>query len=99
MGNVSPNITQDKASIPSSSPSAILYKAPEKEALENMLHKVESKGGVCELRDICFELDDSFQAGTYQIVIRDVTDGLPYRFRTNNVKVLIKFVDLDKEAA
>jgi len=43
--------------------------------------------------------DRTVKSGTYEIRITDVTKGLPSRMKTKNVKILIKFVDLDEEAA
>ena len=51
-----------------------------------------------------FRLNDdlgskTIKSGTYELRITDVTKGLPPRLKTKSVKVLIKFVDLDEEAA
>jgi hypothetical protein len=51
-----------------------------------------------------FRLNDdlgikTIKSGTYELRITDVTKGLPSRLKTKSVKVLIKFVDLDEEAA
>ena len=43
--------------------------------------------------------DRTIKSGTYEIVISDVTPGLPPRMRIKSERVLIKFVDLDEEAA
>jgi hypothetical protein len=51
-----------------------------------------------------FRLNDdlgvkTIKSGTYELRITDATKGLPSRLKTKSVKVLIKFVDLDEEAA
>ena len=44
-----------------------------------MIVKVESRGGVVEVSDLTFRLNDEFRAGAYQLICKDVTPGLPPR--------------------
>lgn len=62
---------------------------------EDMLHKVKSSCGVAEVADLTFKLDPDFKAGTYQLVCRDVTPGLPPRMQMMHTRILLKLVDLD----
>ena len=64
----------------------------------------KSEGGVCHINGMKFRLNDdlglkTIKSGTYELRITDVTKGLPPRLKTKSVKILIKFVDLDEEAA
>jgi hypothetical protein len=39
------------------------------------------------------------KVGTYELRISEVTKGLPRRMLSKNYRILIKFADLDEEAA
>ena len=41
----------------------------------------------------------TIKSGTYELRISDATKNMPARMKTKNVKILIKIVDLDEEAA
>lgn len=63
-----------------------------------------SQEGVCFVQGIKFRLNDELgertvKSGTYELRISDVTKNMPARMKTTNVKILVKFVDLDEEAA
>ena len=60
-----------------------------------MLFKVQSAGGVAEVAGLTFRLDSEFKAGTYILVCKDVTPGLPPRMQMKHTKILFKLVDLD----
>ena len=62
---------------------------------EEMLVHVESNAGVATVEDLTFRLDPDFKAGTYMIVCKDVTPGLPPRMQMKHTRVLLKLVDLD----
>jgi len=60
--------------------------------------------GICNIEGIKFKVNDDLgertvKSGVYELRISDVTKGLPSRMKVRNAKVLIKFVDLDEEAA
>lgn len=64
----------------------------------------KSNEGVCLIEGIKFRLNDdlgerTIKPGSYELRITEVTKGLPSRMKTKNTKILIKFVDLDEEAA
>ena len=42
-----------------------------------------------------YRLDPEFRAGTYIMVCKDVTPGLPPRMQMRHVRILVKIVDLD----
>lgn len=59
---------------------------------------------MCLIEGIKFRLNDdlgerTIKPGSYELRITEVTKGLPSRMKTKNTKILIKFVDLDEEAA
>lgn len=63
-----------------------------------------SAGGVCFVQGIKFRPNDDLgertvKSGTYELRISEVTKNMPASMKTKNVKILIKFVDLDEEAA
>lgn len=60
-----------------------------------MLHKVKSVEGVTTVEGLSFRLDSEFKAGTYQLVCKDVTPGLPPRMQMKHTRILVKLVDLD----
>ena len=62
---------------------------------EEMLFKVTSSSGVAQVEGLTFRLDQDFKAGTYQLVCKDVTPGLPPRMQMKHTRVLLKLVDLD----
>ena len=69
-----------------------------------MFEYFKSSEGVCSIEGLRFKVNDALgektvKSGTYELRISDVTKGLPSRMKTNSAKVLIKFVDLDEEAA
>ncbi len=41
----------------------------------------------------------TIKTGCYEILVTDVTKGLPPRYLMRNTKILLKLVDLDEEAA
>jgi len=56
------------------------------------------------IEGIKFKVNDdlgarTIKAGTYELRISDMTKGMPPRMKVRNSKVLIKFADLDEEAA
>ena len=64
-------------------------------ATEEMLTYVDSEAGLATIADLTFRLDKEFKAGTYQIICKDVTPGLPPRMQMKHTKILFKLVDLD----
>ena len=60
-----------------------------------MIVKVESQAGVVEVSDLTFRLDVDFRAGSYILVIKDVTPGLPSRMQMKHMRILVKLVDMD----
>ena len=62
---------------------------------EEMLLKVKTTDGMAEVGNLTFRLDSEFKAGTYIIVCKDVTPGLPPRMKMKHTKILLKTVDLD----
>ena len=56
-----------------------------------------SEAGIVELNNIFFKVDHVFKAGTYLVICRDVTKGLPPRMKMKNTKLLLKMVNLDPE--
>lgn len=60
-----------------------------------MLYKVKTNAGVAEVSDLTFKLNEEFRAGTYILICKDVTPGLPPRMQMRHTKILVKFVDLD----
>ena len=62
---------------------------------EDMLVMVQSSKAVVEVADLSFKLDQDFRAGSYLIVCKDVTPGLPPRMQMPHTKILMKLVDLD----
>lgn len=60
-----------------------------------MIYQIKSEAGVAECSELTFRLDQDFKAGSYILVIKDVTPGLPPRMQMKNMRVLIKLVDLD----
>jgi len=62
---------------------------------EEMLYKVRTCAGVANVGDLTFKLNEEFKAGTYILVCKDMTPGLPPRMQMRHTKILIKFVDLD----
>ena len=65
------------------------------EPKDEMLFKVESQTGVAEVSDLTFRLDVDFRAGSYILVIKDVTPGLPPRMQMKHMRILVKLVDMD----
>jgi len=56
------------------------------------------------IEGIKFKVNDdlgarTIKSGTYELRISDMTKGMPPRMKVRNSKVLIKFADLDEEAA
>ena len=62
---------------------------------DEMIHNVHSRAGIAEVCDLTFRLDNDFRAGSYILLCKDVTPGLPPRMRMKHTKVLFKLVDLD----
>ena len=48
-----------------------------------------------EVGDLTYRLSEEFRAGSYILICKDVTPGLPPRMQMRHTKILIKFVDLD----
>ena len=49
------------------------------------------------MKGLTFKLDSDFKGGSYVIVCKDVTKGLPTRMRMDTTKILLKLVDMDEE--
>ena len=62
---------------------------------EDMIAKFKSDAGVAEVGELTFRLDPEFRAGSYLMVCKDVTPGLPPRMQMRHTKILVKIVDLD----
>jgi len=62
---------------------------------EEMIVKITSSSGVAEGSELTFKLDNDFRAGSYIMLIKDVTPGLPARMQMKYMRVLVKLVDLD----
>mmetsp|Transcript_2298 Transcript_2298/g.3139 ORF Transcript_2298/g.3139 Transcript_2298/m.3139 type:complete len:81 (+) Transcript_2298:1565-1807(+) len=60
-----------------------------------MIVRVPSQAGLVEVGDLTFRLNEEFRAGSYLLVCKDVTPGLPPRMQMKHTKILIKLVDLD----
>ena len=88
------NQEETKQNITSMSPLDPLFPA----RCEEMLFKVQSEAGVVEVGGLTYRLQDDFKAGTYLLVCKDVTPGLPPRMQMKHTKILVKFVDLDPPA-
>lgn len=59
---------------------------------------------MCSIENLRFKVNDelgqrTIKAGTYELRISDVTVGLKPSMKTKPQKILIKFADLDEEAA
>jgi len=65
------------------------------EPVEEMIVKTQSNAGVVELGELNFRLNDEFRAGSYVLVCKDVTPGLPPRMQMKHTKILVKLIDLD----
>lgn len=82
----------------------VRYYANQKKTDDDQYDYFKSKDGYCSIEGLTFKVNDELgvktvKSGTYELRITDVTKGLPSRMRTKNAKVLIKFLDLDEEAA
>ena len=71
---------------------------------EEAFQTYASQEGVCLVQGIKFRPNDelnerTIKSGTYELRISDATKNMPARMKTKNVKILIKIVDLDEEAA
>lgn len=69
-----------------------------------MVVRVESAKGECVFDGIRYRPNDdlgeaSLKPGTYEMYVKDITEGLPPRMRMATTKMLIKLADLDEEAA
>lgn len=62
---------------------------------EDMIVKSESRAGVVEINELTYRLNEEFKAGSYILICKDVTPGLPPRMQMKHTKILIKLVDLD----
>ena len=62
---------------------------------EDMIVKVQSQAGLIEVGELTYRLNDEFRAGSYTLICKDVTPGLPPRMQMPHTKILMKFVDLD----
>lgn len=60
-----------------------------------MIVKSESRAGVVEINELTYRLNEEFKAGSYILICKDVTPGLPPRMQMKHTKILIKLVDLD----
>lgn len=60
-----------------------------------MIVKSESRAGVVEIHELTYRLNEEFKAGSYILICKDVTPGLPPRMQMKHTKILIKLVDLD----
>ena len=65
------------------------------ERCEEMVVTKQSTAGVVEISELFFSLNDEFRAGSYILICKDVTPGLPPRMQMKHTKILIKLVDLD----
>lgn len=54
---------------------------------------------MCCIEDVRFALDNRFKSGTYEIIGREITQGLSAKLRMNKITILLKIVDLNEEAA
>lgn len=62
---------------------------------EDMIIKIKSDAGEVNVSELSFRLDTDFRAGSYIILIKDVTPGLPPRMQMKHMRILMKLVDLD----
>jgi len=53
--------------------------------------------GVCNVKDLVYELNDKFTGGEYEIIIRDVTKGISNKMP--EMRASMKIVDKDAEEA
>lgn len=51
--------------------------------------------GVCNVKDLVYELDDKFTGGEYEIIIRDVTKGITNHM--TEMRASVKIIDKDAE--
>jgi len=51
--------------------------------------------GNVEVGDLTYRLNEEFRAGSYIMICKDVTPGLPPRMQMKHTRVLVKLVDLD----
>ena len=65
------------------------------EPKEEMIVRLTSANGVAECSELTFKLDADFRAGSYILLIKDVTPGLPARMQMKHIRILVKLVDLD----
>lgn len=65
------------------------------EPVDEMIVKTQSNAGAIELGELSFRLNDEFRAGSYILVCKDVTPGLPPRMQMKHTKILVKLIDLD----
>ena len=50
---------------------------------------------MAECSELTFKLDAEFRAGSYILLIKDVTPGIPARMQMKHMRILVKLVDLD----
>ncbi len=81
----------EEQKISSRSPLEPSYPTP----TDDMICKVKSESGVAEICELTYRLDPEFRAGSYLMVCKDVTPGLPPRMQMRHTKILVKIVDLD----
>jgi len=46
---------------------------------EDMVTKVQTQAGVCEINQLTYRINEEFPAGSYTLICKDVTSGLPPR--------------------
>jgi len=64
---------------------------------DTRLFSIFSEEGISSIEGIDFKLDEKFKSGSYIIICRDVTKALEKKFRMEEIRVLLKIVDLDEE--
>lgn len=64
---------------------------------DGLCFREPTKNGICIVKDLVYELNDTFTGGEYEIIIRDVTKGISNHMP--EMRASMKIVDKDAEEA
>ena len=100
--------SQDDVTVEESEPKWVPYKFNQQIATLVSLNttlilmqrqNINTVEGVCRVSSIEYALDETFRGGSYEIVIRDVTVGIPPHKQLSETKIELLIIDPEELAA
>jgi hypothetical protein len=61
--------------------------------------RIPTENGILKLSGLTYQVDDHFKGGNYEIVINDVTAGIPLDKRMPSLRIELVIIDPEELAA